>query len=81
MRIQVKPGSNGLVTDGFKLSAHPFDDIGLLEEALRLRVKGVATKVIMVAIGPADLTATCATAWRRAQTVRSTSSPLTPCSR
>ena len=41
VRIQVKPDGSGVVTDGVKLSANPFDDIAL-EEALRLRDKGVA---------------------------------------
>ncbi len=56
VRIQVKPDGSGVVTDGVKLSANPFDDIAL-EEALRLREKGVADEVIVVGIGPADLTA------------------------
>jgi len=56
VRIQVKPDGSGVVTDGVKLSANPFDDIAL-EEALRLREKGVADEVIVVSIGPADLTA------------------------
>ncbi|MFC5527011.1 electron transfer flavoprotein subunit beta/FixA family protein [Rhodanobacter ginsengisoli] len=55
VRIQVKPDGSGVVTDGVKLSANPFDDIAL-EEALRLREKGVAAEVIVVGIGPADLT-------------------------
>lgn len=55
VRIQVKPDGTGVVTDGVKLSANPFDDIAL-EEALRLREKGVATEVVVVGIGPADLT-------------------------
>jgi electron transfer flavoprotein beta subunit len=53
VRIQVKPDGSGVVTDGVKLSANPFDDIAL-EEALRLRDKGVATEVVVVTIGPAD---------------------------
>jgi electron transfer flavoprotein beta subunit len=56
VRIQVKPDGSGVVTEGVKLSANPFDDIAL-EEALRLREKGVAEEVIIVGIGPADLTA------------------------
>ena len=56
VRIQVKPDGTGVVTDGVKLSANPFDDIAL-EEALRLREKGVAEEVVIVGIGPADLTA------------------------
>jgi electron transfer flavoprotein beta subunit len=53
VRVQVKPDGSGVVTDGVKLSANPFDDIAL-EEALRLREKGVATDVIVATIGPAD---------------------------
>ena len=53
VRIQVKPDGTGVVTDGVKLAANPFDDIAL-EEALRLREKGVATEVIVATIGPAD---------------------------
>ena len=53
VRIQVKPDGSGVVTDGVKLSANPFDDIAL-EEALRLREKGVASEVIVATIGPAD---------------------------
>ena len=53
VRIQVKPDGSGVVTDGVKLSANPFDDIAL-EEALRLRDKGLASEVIVVTLGPAD---------------------------
>lgn len=53
VRIQVKPDGSGVVTDGVKLSANPFDDIAL-EEALRLRDKGLATEVVVVCMGPAD---------------------------
>jgi electron transfer flavoprotein beta subunit len=56
VRIQVKPDGTGVITDGVKLSANPFDDIAL-EEALRLREKGLAEEVVIVGIGPADLTA------------------------
>ena len=53
VRIQVKPDGTGVVTDGVKLSANPFDDIAL-EEALRLREKGLASEVVVVTIGPAN---------------------------
>src|SRR5690606_37830218 len=46
VRIQVKPDGSGVVTDGVKLSANPFDEIAL-EEALRLRDKGIATEVVV----------------------------------
>ncbi|MBB5014472.1 electron transfer flavoprotein subunit beta/FixA family protein [Rehaibacterium terrae] len=53
VRIQVKPDGSGVVTEGVKLSANPFDEIAL-EEALRLREKGVASEVVVVTLGPAD---------------------------
>ena len=53
VRVQVKPDGSGVVTEGVKLSANPFDDIAL-EEALRLREKNIATDVIVATIGPAD---------------------------
>jgi len=53
VRIQVKPDGSGVVTDGVKLSPNPFDEIAL-EEALRLRDKGVASEVVVATIAPAD---------------------------
>lgn len=53
VRVQVKPDGSGVVTEGVKLSANPFDDIAL-EEALRLRDAGKATEVVVVSIAPAD---------------------------
>ena len=53
VRIQVKPDGTGVVTDGVKLSANPFDEIAL-EEALRLREKGIATEVVVATLAPAD---------------------------
>jgi len=53
VRIQVKPDGSDVVTDGVKLSANPFDEIAL-EEALRLRDKGIATEVVVATIAPAD---------------------------
>lgn len=53
VRIQVKPDGSGVITDGVKLSANPFDDIAL-EEALRIRDKGLGTEVVVVTMGPAD---------------------------
>lgn len=53
VRIQVKPDGTGVVTEGVKLSPNPFDEIAL-EEALRLRDKGIATEVVVATIAPAD---------------------------
>ncbi len=56
VRIQVKPDNSGVVTEGVKLSPNPFDEIAL-EEALRLRDKGIATEVVVATIAPADAAA------------------------
>ena len=53
VRVRVKPDGSGVVTDGVKMSINPFDEIAL-EEALRLKEKGVATEVVAASIGPAD---------------------------
>ena len=54
IRIRVKPDNTGVITDGVKQSINPFDEIAL-EEALRLKEKGLAEEVVVVSIGPADV--------------------------
>jgi electron transfer flavoprotein beta subunit len=54
IRIRVKPDNTGVITDGVKQSINPFDEIAL-EEALRLKEKGLADEVIVVSIGTADV--------------------------
>ncbi|HEX7965548.1 MAG TPA: electron transfer flavoprotein subunit beta/FixA family protein [Gammaproteobacteria bacterium] len=54
VRIQVKKDGSGVELGGVKLSINPFDEIAL-EEALRIREKGVQAEVIAVSIGPADV--------------------------
>ncbi len=53
VRIRIKPDASGVITDGVKMSINPFDEIAL-EEALRLKERGVASEVIVASIGPAD---------------------------
>ena len=53
VRVRVKPDGSGVVTDGVKMSINPFDEIAL-EEALRIKERGLASEVIVVAIGPAE---------------------------
>jgi electron transfer flavoprotein beta subunit len=53
VRIRVKPDGTGVITDGVKMSINPFDEIAL-EEALRIKEKGLAEEVVVVTIGPAD---------------------------
>ena len=59
--MRVKPDGSGVVTEGVKMSINPFDDIAL-EEALRIKGKGLASELIAVSFGPAD-----AQQFRRAQ--------------
>jgi len=53
VRVRVKPDGSGVVTDGVKMSINPFDEIAL-EEALRLKERGLASEIIAVSIGPAE---------------------------
>lgn len=53
VRIRVKPDGSGIVTDGVKMSINPFDEIAL-EEAIRLKERGIASEVIVASIGPAE---------------------------
>jgi electron transfer flavoprotein beta subunit len=51
VRVQVKRDGSGVETDGVKMSVNPFDEIAV-EEALRLRERGIATDVVAASIGP-----------------------------
>ena len=53
VRVRVKPDGSGVVTEGVKMSINPFDEIAL-EEALRIKEKGLAQEVVVASIGPAD---------------------------
>ena len=61
VRIQVKPDGSGVVTDGVKHSMNPFDEIAM-EEAVRLKEKGVVTEIVAVTIGGAKNEETLRTA-------------------
>lgn len=51
VRVQVRRDGSGVETDGVKMSVNPFDEIAV-EEALRLREKGLAEEVMATTIGP-----------------------------
>ena len=53
VRVRVKPDNTGVVTDGVKMSINPFDE-SALEEALRIKERGLVDEVLAVSIGPAD---------------------------
>jgi len=50
VKVRVKPDGSGVETANVKMSMNPFDEIGV-EEALRLKEKGVATEVVAVSLG------------------------------
>ncbi len=52
VRVRVKPDNSGVDLANVKMSMNPFCEIAV-EEAVRLKEKGVATEVIVVSIGPA----------------------------
>lgn len=51
VRIRVKADGSGVETANVKMSMNPFDEIAV-EEAVRLKEKGVATEIVVVSIGP-----------------------------
>jgi electron transfer flavoprotein beta subunit len=61
VKPRVKMDGTGVDLANVKMSMNPFDEIAV-EEALRLREKGVATEVIAVSVGPAKATETLRTA-------------------
>ena len=61
VKPRVKPDGSGVDLANVKMSMNPFDEIAV-EEALRLREKGVATEVIAVSVGPAKAQETLRTA-------------------
>ena len=61
VKPRVKSDGTGVDLANVKMSMNPFDEIGV-EEAIRLREKGVATEIIAVSVGPAKATETLRTA-------------------
>lgn len=61
VKIRVKPDKTGVVTDGVKHSMNPFDEIAV-EEAVRMKEKKLASEVIAVSCGPAQVQETLRTA-------------------
>ncbi len=61
VKARVKPDQSGVDLANVKMSMNPFDEIAV-EEAIRLKEKGVATEVVAVSIGPAQAQDTLRTA-------------------
>jgi len=61
VKVRVKPDGSGVDTSNVKMSMNPFDEIAV-EEAVRLKEKGVATEIIAVSCGLATCQETLRTA-------------------
>ena len=61
VKVRVKADGSGVETQGVKMSMNPFDEIAV-EEAVRLKEKGVATEIIAVSMGLAQCAETIRTA-------------------
>ncbi len=61
VKVRVKADGTGVETAGVKMSMNPFDEIAI-EEAVRLKEKGVATEVIAISMGVAACAETIRTA-------------------
>jgi electron transfer flavoprotein beta subunit len=61
VKARVKADGSGVELGGVKMSMNPFDEIAV-EEAVRLKEKGVATEIIAVSCGDAKCQETLRTA-------------------
>lgn len=61
VKVRVKPDQTGVDLANVKMSMNPFCEIAV-EEAIRLKEKGVAEEIIVVSIGPAQAQETIRTA-------------------
>jgi electron transfer flavoprotein beta subunit len=61
VKVRVKSDGTGVETSGVKMSMNPFDEIAV-EEAVRLKEKGVATEIVAISMGVAACSETLRTA-------------------
>jgi electron transfer flavoprotein beta subunit len=61
VKVRVKPDASGVETTNVKMSMNPFDEIAV-EEAVRLKEKGVASEIVAVSCGPVACQETLRTA-------------------
>ena len=54
VKVRVKKDETDVELDNVKMSMNPFDEIAV-EEALRLKEKGVASEIIAVSIGLSEV--------------------------
>ena len=61
VKVRVRPDGSGVDTANVKMSMNPFDEIAV-EEAVRLKEKGIATEIVVVSCGVAACQETLRTA-------------------
>ena len=61
VKVRVKTDGSGVETQGVKMSMNPFDEIAV-EEAVRLKEKGIATEIVAVSLGAPQCAETIRTA-------------------
>jgi electron transfer flavoprotein beta subunit len=61
VKVRVKSDGSGVETSGVKMSMNPFDEIAV-EEAVRLKEKGVASEIVAISMGVAQCAETIRTA-------------------
>lgn len=61
VKVRVKSDQTGVELANVKMSMNPFDEIAV-EEAVRLKEKGVATEIVVVSVGPQQAQETIRTA-------------------
>ena len=61
VKVRVKTDGSGIETSGVKMSMNPFDEIAV-EEAVRLKEKGVATEIVAISMGVPQCSETIRTA-------------------
>jgi len=52
IKVHIKPDGSNVEIDGVKMSVNPFDE-NAIEEALKLKEKGIASEVVVVSLGSA----------------------------
>jgi electron transfer flavoprotein beta subunit len=61
VKVRIKGDGSGVETANVKMSMNPFDEIAV-EEAVRLKEKGIASEIVAVSMGPAACQETLRTA-------------------
>jgi electron transfer flavoprotein beta subunit len=54
IKLKLLPDGSNIQTEGIKWIINTFDEIAV-EEAIRLKEKGVVTEIVLVSVGPADV--------------------------